>query len=88
MRFVDASGDIPTSHFIAIEQDLLFECRSFKSALFLLLASHYVFNIEYCPKVKDVLYSFQDKVLQIPDSSVKQSSMYRNISAAIDLYLP
>ena len=88
MRFVDASGDISPSHFIAIEQHLLLECRNNKSALFLMIATHYVFNIEYCAKVKDVLYFIQEKVLGFSDNSFKKSSMYRNISASIDLYLP
>ena len=34
------------------------------------------FNMEYYPKVKDVFFFFQDKVLSYPDSNVKQSSMY------------
>ena len=88
MRFVDASGDISPSYFIAVEQRLLLECRNIQSALFLMLATYYVFNIEYCAKVKDVLYYMQERVLCFPDQSVKQSSVYRNVSAAIELYLP
>lgn len=88
VRFTDAAGDIPPSHFIAIEQDLILECRSIDSALFLMIAAHFVFNMEYQNKVKDVFYYLQDKVLGFPDPTLKQSSMYRNISSAIDLYLP
>ena len=85
---MDASGDIPPSYFIAVEQDLLMECRNIQSALFLMLATYYVFNIEYCTNVKDVLYYIQERVLCFPDHSIKHSSVYRNISAAIELYLP
>ena len=56
VRFVDASGDISPSYFIAVEQNLLMECRNIQSALYLMLATYYVFNIEYCTKIKDVLY--------------------------------
>ena len=28
VRFMDAAGDIPPTHFIAIEQELVLECRS------------------------------------------------------------
>ena len=87
VRFVDASGDIPPSYFIAVEQQLLLECRNIQCAVFLMLAVYYVFNIEYCVKVKDVLYFIQDRVLSFPDHSMKLSSLYRNTSAAIDLYL-
>ena len=34
VRFVDAAGDILPSHFIAVEQELVMECRSIDSALF------------------------------------------------------
>ena len=87
VRFLDASGDIPPSHFIAVEQDLLLECRNMRSSVFMMLAAYYIFNIEYCSEVKDVLYYIQDRVLGVPDPSKKQSSVYRNVSAAIDLYL-
>ena len=71
-----------------MEQRLLLECRNIQIALFLMLATYYVFNIEYCAKVKDVLYYIRERVLCFPDQSVKQSSVYRNVSAAIELYLP
>lgn len=75
VRFVDASGDIPPSYFIAVEQELLLECRNIQSAVFLMLAVYYVFNIEYCTKVKDVLYFIQDRILGFPDHSIKLSSV-------------
>ena len=85
--FMDAAGDILPTHFIAIEQDLVLECCSLDSALFIMLATHYVFNIEYHPKVKDVLYFLQEKVLGYPNPTIKKSSIYMNVSSAIDLYL-
>ena len=88
MHFVNASGDISTIYFIAVEKRLLLECRNIESALFLMLATYYTLHIEYSAKVKDVLYYIQERVLCFPDQSVKQSSVDRNHSAAIELYLP
>ena len=85
---MDAAGDIPPMHFIAIEQELVLECRSIDSALFMVLATHYVFNIEYNPRVRDVLYYFQEKLLGSSDPKFKKSSIYMNVSSAIDLYIP
>ena len=65
----------------------MIECRSLDSALFMVLATHYVFNIEYHPKIKDVLYYLQEKVLGLSDHSFKKSSIYMNVSSAIDLYM-
>ena len=86
VRFLDAAGDVLPTHFIAIEQELVLECRSLNSALFIMLATHYAFNIEYHPKIKDVLYFLQEKVLGYPDLKMKKSSIYMNVSSAIDLY--
>ena len=37
-----------------------------------MVAAHYVFNIEYHPKVKDVFYFLQEKVFGFPDASFKK----------------
>ena len=84
MRFV---GDVNTQYFLAIEQELLIECKCMSNAIFTMLAVHFVFNIEYNHQVKDVLYFLQDKVLGFPDPGFKKSSVYMSISSAIDLYL-
>ena len=43
--------------------------------------------MEYHPKVKDVIFFLQEKVLGISDPIYKRSSIYMNISSAIDLYI-
>ena len=63
VRFVDSVGDIPPSHFIAIEQELLLECRSLDRALFLTVASHFSFQYGILSQSKDVLFYLQEKVL-------------------------
>lgn len=72
---------------MAIEQQVLIECKSFERAVFILLAAHYVFNMEYHSMVKDILYFLQEKLLELDDYVHKKSSMYLSVSSAIDLYL-
>ena len=86
MKFVDATGDISPQFFIAIEQQLLLECKSLERAIFIMLAAHYVFNIEYNPKVKDVFLFLEEKVFGF-SISVKKSAIYLSASSSIDLYL-
>ena len=43
--------------------------------------------MEYHTKVKDVLYYLQEKVLGFSDHTLKYSSMYGNITSAVDHYL-
>ena len=59
-------GDEYDQYFIAVEQTLMLECRDIATALFLLLASHYVFNLSYHTKCTDFLIFIQEKVAKIP----------------------
>ncbi len=38
-------GDVAVQYFVAIEQELLIECKSMTNALYTMLATHFVFNI-------------------------------------------
>ncbi len=51
VRFV---GDLSEQVFVAIEQELVLECKTFTNAIFTMLAVHFVFNLEYNHNVKDV----------------------------------
>ena len=84
---MDPTGDIPHQFFFAVEQQLLLECRSLERAIFIMVASHYVFNIEYHPKVKDVFLFLEQKVFGFTECSFKKSSIYLSVSSSIDLYL-
>lgn len=86
VRFIDSVENLPPLYFVAIEQQLVIECRDIDCAIFTLLAVHFVFNMEYNQKVKDIMYFLQEKVLGYVDPCFKKSSMYMNVSSAIDLY--
>ena len=85
VRFVDSDDDIRTQYYIAVEQDLHMECKNMTSAIFLLLAMHYVFNIQYHPKIHDVLYFIQERVLGLTDN-VRKSTQYLSFTSAIACY--
>jgi len=58
---------------VAIEQTLMLDCTEIATALFLLLASHYVFNLSYHSKADDFFTFFQEKVANIPtDKEMKK----------------
>jgi len=87
VRFYDVDPEVPTKYFIAVEQEPIVECRSILSAMFNLVALHYIFNIQYHPRVRDVLFLLQEKVLQVEDPTFKKSAIYSNISSAMQCYL-
>ena len=83
--FCDPDEDLIPQYFIAIEQKLMCECNSLTSALFNLVAVHYVFNIEYCRQVKDFFLFLEEMILNI-DGSTKLGPAYLQISAAIGCF--
>ena len=52
-------------YFMCIEQKLFMESSNLTTALFNLVASHYVFNLSYHPKANDMLTFLQEKVMGI-----------------------
>ena len=87
MSFTEDDSDIPAQHFVVVEQLPLIECRSYHTAIFILLAVHFVFNIEYHAHTKDMLYFLQEKVMGFSDPMYQKTPIYSNVSAAITCYL-
>ena len=83
---MDRDDDIPSQYFIAVEQSLHMECRNIVIATFILMSMHYVFNIEYHPKIRDLLYFLQEYMLGLKDSTHKSSAQYQSFTAAIRCY--
>ena len=63
-HIVVVTKDEHCQYFIASEQMMMLECNNVMTALFLLLASHYVFNLSYHHKVTDFLF-LQEHVARI-----------------------
>ena len=59
-----------------IEQELVVETNCFDEAIFLLLAVHYVFNLEYNASVSDTLVFIQEFVCKLKVSKTKHSPVY------------
>lgn len=73
----DDDEDIQGQYFIAIEQNLMMETSNLITAIYNLLASHYVLNLAYHPKAKDLLTFLQEKVLGVPSSDDKSKTKQR-----------
>lgn len=61
----DSEDSTSNEYFIMIEQDLLLKTARFDEALFLLLAVHYVFDLQYDVKVKEILTFLQEYVSKL-----------------------
>ena len=64
----DEDEDVKGQYFVSIELQLMMEASNLVTAVFNLLASHYVLNLAYHPKVKDLLTFLQEKVLGVLSS--------------------
>ena len=61
----DSEDSTSNKYFVMIEQDLIPKTTCFDEALFLLLAVHYVFDLQYDVKVKDILTFLQEYVSKL-----------------------
>lgn len=87
VRFTDADKDIAPQIFIAVEGDMLIECGNLPTAIYSMLAAHYIFDIQYNPKVNDVQLFLQEKVFRLHDPHAKKSSTFLSVVAGIDCYI-
>ena len=86
--FINDNMEFPPQVFIAIEKQLMHECMHFTSAVFTLMAVHYVFNIDYHSSVKDVLTYVQESILEIKGTSFKKSATYISVEGGIGNFMP
>jgi hypothetical protein len=68
--FSDPDEDF-SQYFVAIEQMLTMQAQNLVSANFFMLAAHYIFNMDYHPKLKDLMAFFQIKVAGLEDDQYK-----------------
>ena len=52
-------------YYVAVKRKLLTESTNVATAVFFLLATHYIFNLSYHPKVTEILRFIQEKVAGI-----------------------
>ena len=64
---------------MAVDQIIHMEVSGILQGLFVLLALHYVYDIEYCSRMKDFYHFLESKLLKI--NSSHNSVTYSNISA-------
>ena len=68
-------------YFISIEQELCMESADFSMALFLLLASHYIFNLSYQTKVFELMKFLQEKIAGISSEGKGTKKMKSPVAA-------
>ena len=88
-RFACFPGEEP-QYFIFIESEVLCICRSFNHALMLWFVSHYVLNLEYSVKVREVALFVQEFVFGLPATSGlkrQKTSTYLAVSTDIQSFM-
>ena len=86
IRYVDADDEVNTNYIIAIEKKAMLQCSSLLTAIFLLFAVHYVFNLEYYSKVKDFYLFLQNKLFNIKEAT-SFSTNYVNVTCSLECYV-
>ena len=88
-RFLAFPGEEP-QYFIIVENEILCICRSFSYAIMVWFISHYVFNLEYSIKVREVALFVQEFIFALPATSgLKRckTATYLTVSTDIQSYM-
>ena len=79
----DVEDNTRNHYYIMVEQELLQDTHHFNETVFLLLAVHYVFDLQYNAAVFDTLLFIQEFVCQLKDRKNKHSAFYTSISTRL-----
>ena len=79
----DLHDEAEDQFFVMVENIRLHDNEDFTSALFTLLAVHYVFNIQYDTQVQSPLLFLQEFVVGIKEDSIRHTAQYANIVSRI-----
>lgn len=64
------------------------EVSDIAKGIFILLALHYIYDIQYHPRLKDFYLFFEENFLNInAPSNFKKSATYLNVNSSIKCYL-
>lgn len=88
MKVCNVDYECPPQYFIALEQELIIECKTLFDSIFTLLAVHYVFNVVYHPRVKNFFLFFEEKVLELPCiQKGSKNAAYSSVVTGIESFL-
>ena len=83
--YIDADDEITAQYIVVVEKQTFCQCATLLGAVYTLFSLHYVFNIEYHPRVKDFYLFVQNKCFCIEDKS-PLSAGYSNILTSLECY--
>ena len=82
VRLYDGDSEVASTYAVIVEGDTLTKCRDLTTALYVTFAAHYIFDISYHVRVKELFRFFQEVVMEIVDSE-KKSAAFSSFCCAI-----
>ena len=82
VRMYDGDSEVAATYAVIVERDTLTKCRDLTTALYVTFSAHYIFDISYQIRVKELFRFFQEVVMEIVDSE-KKSAAYSNFCSAV-----
>lgn len=83
----DPTDEELTQHFIIFGTELTIECPSLADAIFTLFAIHYVFDMNYHPRIMDFYRLCEERIMCIKCSTEKMSANYSSVSRGVSTFL-
>ncbi len=88
-RFCCFEGQDADQFFVFVDNQVLTQANSFSTALLTWFGSHYLLNLEYSQKIKEVALFFQEFVCALPatNSESKKNATYLSVTSDIQKYV-
>lgn len=82
IRMYDGDSEVAVTYAVIVEQDTLTKCHDLTTAIYVTFSAHYIFNIPYQIRVKELFRFFQEVVMETVDSE-KKSAVFSNFCSAV-----
>lgn len=78
----DGDPEVMASYVVIVEQDTLTKYRDLLTAVYVMFSIHYIFNISYQTRVKELFRFIQEVLMEIIDTE-KKSAVFSNFCCII-----
>ena len=86
VRFVDADAEISAMYWIIVEHTPIVECNNISTAIFTAFAFYYIIDINFPPKVQDLLLFVQEKIFGLTTTGQRKAPAYQTFCTSLKLY--
>ena len=72
VRMYDGDSEVVSTYVVVVEQDTLTKCRDLTTSPYVTFSAHYIFNISYQTRLKELFRFIQEVIMETIDNEKSQ----------------